>query len=294
MVGCWPNSQYKLWIPARGTALIARDVTIDETSFPARQLMQNQRDAANRLILNGEDADDVQQPGRKEQLTSENIDQSAGQGATDVMHAEPQPTPALTDEQLEAVTHYPVDDAADHISQQSLESDEQEEKRQDGDDYQAPEGSTDRRYPNRERRPPSYYAPGSSFFATAFSVINYLDCDPKTIDEALQQHDAKEWKKAISSELKSHSKHGTWKVVSRKKGVKPLSTKFVFLRKYNNAGQVIRHKARLVVRGFFARRCISNLCTCCKIHYSTSLSNTCRSEGVYGSAAGCAYSLPSR
>ena len=117
VVGCLPNSQYKLWIPARGTALIARDVTIDETAFPARQLMQNQRDTANRLILNGEDADDAQQPGRKEQLTWENIDQSAVQGSTDVMHAEPQPTPAHTDEQLEAVTHYPAHDDADHISQ---------------------------------------------------------------------------------------------------------------------------------------------------------------------------------
>ena len=50
--------------------------------------------------------------------------------------------------------------------------------------------------------------------------------------------------------MKSLAEHGTWEAVSRPKETKILSTKFVFLRKYDEHGSVVRHKARIVVRGF--------------------------------------------
>ena len=54
----------------------------------------------------------------------------------------------------------------------------------------------------------------------------------------------------MDSELKSLEDHGTWEVVKQPEGVKPLTTRFLFTRKYNEEGQVIRYKARLVARGF--------------------------------------------
>jgi hypothetical protein len=48
------------------------------------------------------------------------------------------------------------------------------------------------------------------------------------------------------SQLKST---GTWKLVKRPLGVKPLSNKWVFTKKQDKAGNVIKYKARLVTKG---------------------------------------------
>lgn len=45
-------------------------------------------------------------------------------------------------------------------------------------------------------------------------------------------------------------KHGTWEVLPRPEGVKRLSTRFVFFKKRDENGKIIRLKARLVVRDF--------------------------------------------
>lgn len=55
---------------------------------------------------------------------------------------------------------------------------------------------------------------------------------------------------AINSELESLKRHETWEVVDLPVGSKPLSTRFIFLRKYDDKGRLIRHKARLVARGY--------------------------------------------
>lgn len=51
-------------------------------------------------------------------------------------------------------------------------------------------------------------------------------------------------------ELKSHEEKGTWKVVPLPEGVKPVTSRWVNTDKYGPDGQLIRHKSRLVARGF--------------------------------------------
>lgn len=72
--------------------------------------------------------------------------------------------------------------------------------------------------------------------------------DPSSMSEAVSQEDANEWKDAVKFELESLRQHKTWEVVARPEGAKVLSARFVFLPKYNERC-VVRHKARLVVRG---------------------------------------------
>ena len=74
--------------------------------------------------------------------------------------------------------------------------------------------------------------------------------NPVTVNGALSQEDREEWKAEIDSELDSLRHHGTWEIVEEPGGVKPLTTRFVFLRKHDEHGNVCRHNARLVVRGF--------------------------------------------
>ena len=71
--------------------------------------------------------------------------------------------------------------------------------------------------------------------------------DPVSYQDALLQ-DPANWPLAINEELQSHHENGTWTVISRPPGCKPISCKWVFRHKALPDGNV-RHKARLVIRG---------------------------------------------
>lgn len=74
--------------------------------------------------------------------------------------------------------------------------------------------------------------------------------DPSTFDEAMKSSEAKLWRQAIEEEKTSLEEKLTWDIVPIPKEVKPITSKLVFKRKYGTDGQVSRHKARLVARGF--------------------------------------------
>jgi len=63
----------------------------------------------------------------------------------------------------------------------------------------------------------------------------------------------KAWKTAIKSELESLGKNKVISLTKRQSGMCPISCKWVFKLKRDLTGKVIRHKARLVVRGFTQR-----------------------------------------
>eukprot|EP00894_Picocystis_sp_ML_P003164 jgi/Pico_ML_1/53681/g4188.t1 len=65
--------------------------------------------------------------------------------------------------------------------------------------------------------------------------------------------DAELWQHAITDELTSLAKNGTWRLVTLPPGRTPLTTTWVFKVKTDGDGQVERHKARLCVRGFEQR-----------------------------------------
>eukprot|EP00894_Picocystis_sp_ML_P000666 jgi/Pico_ML_1/51183/g2261.t1 len=65
--------------------------------------------------------------------------------------------------------------------------------------------------------------------------------------------DAELWREAITDELTSLAKNGTWRLVPLPPGRTPLTTTWVFKVKTDGDGQVERYKARLCVRGFEQR-----------------------------------------
>lgn len=74
--------------------------------------------------------------------------------------------------------------------------------------------------------------------------------DLKSYTETINGPDASPWKEALSLELAQIEANGTWEKVEPAKGQKVLSTKFVFMRKFNEEGEVARYKVRLVVHGY--------------------------------------------
>ena len=133
---------------------------------------------------------------------------------------------------LEQVTYYPDTTHRDEDEENIVSAEE-----------------TDSRYPKRNRKPPSYFVPGSAhsaFYADSTDSFEVLS----SVQEALKMDDSDEWQEAINSELSLLKQHGTWEVVAKLEEAKPLPTRFVFVRKYDESGNIIRHKARLVVKGF--------------------------------------------
>ena len=141
---------------------------------------------------------------------------------------------------LEALTHYPDRRAA--IQVQEGEQEEPTER------VRTLNPTNERRYSLRNRAPTSFYQPGMADLSTAFVSTVHGD-EPSTVREALSMQDSEQWKAAIRSELNSLHNHATWTPTNLPHGHKALSTRFVFRKKHDSQGSVIRHKARLVVRG---------------------------------------------
>ena len=75
-----------------------------------------------------------------------------------------------------------------------------------------------------------------------------VDDTPKTIDEAYSSPDADYWKEAMRSEMDSIMSNGTWEVVDRPFGCKPVGCKWVFKKKFRSGGTIEKFKARLVAK----------------------------------------------
>jgi len=80
------------------------------------------------------------------------------------------------------------------------------------------------------------------------------DVEPKSVNECRQRNDWPKWKDAIQAELTSLEKREVFgPIVRTPEGVKPVGYKWVFVRKRNEKGEVVRYKARLVAQGFSQR-----------------------------------------
>ncbi|CAI7841553.1 unnamed protein product [Closterium sp. NIES-53] len=86
--------------------------------------------------------------------------------------------------------------------------------------------------------------------AFAFFSLVEMPGEPATLKEALESSDAKEWKKAMESELKSIEENGTWELVELLEGRKAITSKWLFKIKSDADGKIERYKSRLVAKGY--------------------------------------------
>jgi hypothetical protein len=74
--------------------------------------------------------------------------------------------------------------------------------------------------------------------------------EPLTFDEATKGDERVEWLKAINEEMQSHAYNGTWELVHKPPNATTIQTKWVFKRKRDVNGRLVRYKARLVAKGY--------------------------------------------
>ena len=72
---------------------------------------------------------------------------------------------------------------------------------------------------------------------------------PKSLKEAKRSSEWHEWESAVRDELAQLLRKGTWKLVTKPDGAVPITNKWVFTKKYNKNGDLLKYKARLVVKG---------------------------------------------
>ncbi|KAE8216983.1 hypothetical protein CF326_g9617, partial [Tilletia indica] len=83
--------------------------------------------------------------------------------------------------------------------------------------------------------------------------ISVVDNDPASYGEAMSSPERREWAKAFESELTSLINNKTLEEVVLPPGAKVVSTKWVCKTKRDADGNFLKHKARLVGRGFTQR-----------------------------------------
>ena len=65
----------------------------------------------------------------------------------------------------------------------------------------------------------------------------------------LAEHDSN-WRRAMLEEMKAIEENETWKLVDPPPGYHMIGLKWVYKVKRNERGAIVKHKARLVARGF--------------------------------------------
>jgi hypothetical protein len=96
----------------------------------------------------------------------------------------------------------------------------------------------------RSKRPRNAKSFGDDF------IIYLVDDTPKTIIETFASPDTDDWKEIVHSEMDPILSNGTWELVDRPYGSKPVGCKWVFKRKLRSDGTIDKYKTRLVVKGY--------------------------------------------
>ncbi|KAE9073838.1 hypothetical protein PF007_g25651 [Phytophthora fragariae] len=85
--------------------------------------------------------------------------------------------------------------------------------------------------------------------AYAASIGDAVDI-PTTHAQAMASDDAAQWCEVMDAELLSHERNGTWTLVPRGTANRTIGCRWVFAKKRDQYGRVVRYKARLVAKGF--------------------------------------------
>lgn len=74
--------------------------------------------------------------------------------------------------------------------------------------------------------------------------------EPRTYKEAIEGPEAQQWIAAMDDEIKSHAENRTWTLTTLPANRKVVGSKWIFKRKLDEDGNIVRYKARLVAQGF--------------------------------------------
>jgi len=84
-----------------------------------------------------------------------------------------------------------------------------------------------------------------------FTVLPDDDC--RNLSEAKASPEWLDWEHTMQTELDQLKRMGTWRLIEKPPDVIPIGNKWVYVKKCNKEGQLIKYKARLVMKGYAQR-----------------------------------------
>jgi len=96
----------------------------------------------------------------------------------------------------------------------------------------------------------SYNEEDNSLNKVVLNAHTIFNDVPNSFDEIQYRDDKSSWEEAINTELNAHKINNTWTITKRPENKNIVDSRWVFSVKYNELGNPIRYKARLVARGF--------------------------------------------
>lgn len=95
----------------------------------------------------------------------------------------------------------------------------------------------------------------SSILNSAHIVSHVAFCTgtPTTVKQALESGEKDRWLAAMNDEIESMRVNDTWEMVQLPRDRKTIKNKWVFAKKTDSFGNVVKYKARLVAKGFTQR-----------------------------------------
>jgi hypothetical protein len=116
----------------------------------------------------------------------------------------------------------------------------QEELVQDDEDQEAPRRSNRMNAGQHPRRLDDY----------VLYEVKENEYEPRTYNEAVNCECSDEWIDAMKEEIKAINDNDTWELMNLPSDRKAIGSRWVFKTKYDEGGNILRRKARLVAQGF--------------------------------------------
>ncbi|XP_048481491.1 uncharacterized protein LOC105390889 [Plutella xylostella] len=138
---------------------------------------------------------------------------------------------------------------------------------QDDDEDYVPDGPVQITMPPTQRN----LRPRKNVMPTYLCESEDIVSDPHTAQEALASNNALKWKEAMDCEYNSLVENNTWTLCDLPSGCKAIPCKWVFKTKMDDKGNISRHKARLVIKGYEQREGIDYTEVYAPVVRSTSL-----------------------
>jgi hypothetical protein len=108
----------------------------------------------------------------------------------------------------------------------------------------------------RARRPPAQHSDFDTSTVDdedSMNLVMFGPCvskDPVTFKEASK---SRTWRKAMKDEIDAIERNKTWELTDLPIGGKVIGLKWIYKKKLNEKGEVVKYNARLVVKGYAQR-----------------------------------------
>ena len=227
------NMAYKLYNIETRRIEISRDVIFNETQFTAAQSLPSKDDNKNQF--------DISYMFNYDKLEKEFFGQPVQENERISRYVNEHDEKQI-DEDNTHLEHEHEDETEHKYDGQNtnMQSQVNEHKQE------VPAVNSNQQRLRRHIQPPKRY----NNYVHVDDIIMFMSDEPTTYEEAMTGGESKEWKNAMDEEMKALQQNNTWTLCKLPADKSLVQGKWVYKKKLNEKGEVVRYKARWVAKGY--------------------------------------------